>query len=128
MRPSPDQPLVFEGSAPALPPGSYGVKLEIPGRTDAPEVMAPLEVASEETPERVELAASRDALDRLAAPNKGRVLRDYETSELSDLLTAQVKPRTRIEPTTLWDRPVALGLFFAVLTVEWVLRKRVGLP
>ncbi len=111
-----------------MPPGSYGVKLEVPGRTDAPDSMAPLEVASEETPERVELAASRDALERLAAPNKGQVIPDYDTSALAGLLTAQVKPRTRVEPTTLWDRPAVLVLFFAVLTAEWVLRKRVGLP
>ena len=30
--------------------------------------------------------------------------------------------------TTLWDQPAALILFFALLTVEWALRKRAGLP
>lgn len=128
LRPSPDQPRVFEGSIPPLPPGLYVIKLEVPGRSDAPDSLAPLEVASEETSEIVELAASRDLLDRLAAPNNGRVLADYEASILPSLLSAQVKPRTRIEQTTLWDRPVALVLLFAILTAEWMLRKRVGLP
>jgi hypothetical protein len=36
--------------------------------------------------------------------------------------------RVHVDPTRLWDRPEALVLFFALLSVEWVLRKRAGLP
>ena len=51
-----------------------------------------------------------------------------EADQLPGVLQSRTVVKTRTEETTLWDRPWALGLFFAILTFEWVLRKRVGLP
>jgi hypothetical protein len=128
LRPSPDQPRVFDAQAPALPPGLYVVMLDAPGLDGMPTAGAPLEVAASETPERVELSASRDALARLAAPNDGRVFAVDEVAEIADRLEARSEPKARVESATLWDGPVALGLFFAIVAGEWALRKRVGLP
>ena len=74
----------------------------------------------------VELAAARDPLD-LAAATGGRVFADYE----ADQLPASPRPDPADDPTEetpLWDHPRAFLLFFAILTAEWVARKRVGLP
>ena len=51
-----------------------------------------------------------------------------DADALPPLLLGRTVVKTHTEETTLWDRPWALGLFFAVLTVEWILRKRAGLP
>ena len=51
-----------------------------------------------------------------------------EQRQLPPLLHARTHVTTRTEETRLWDQPAALLLFFALLTVEWVARKRVGLP
>ncbi len=128
LRPSADRPRVFEGTAPALPRGSYVIKLDVPQLDDPPQDGAPLEVGPRETSERVELAASPDTLERLASPNGGKLLRDDEAAALPDLLKARNTPRVRVEPTTLWDQPASLLAVFAILAAEWALRKHAGLP
>ena len=89
---------------------------------------ATLDVIPRETSELVELAGSREPLERLAAATGGQVLADYQIGRLPSLLHARTRVVTRTEETRLWDQPAALFLFFTLLTVEWVARKRVGLP
>ncbi len=62
------------------------------------------------------------------AATGGRVFTAAEADQLPGFLRSRTIVKTRTEETTLWDRPWALGLFFGILTFEWVLRKRVGLP
>ena len=135
LRPVPGQPRVFEGVAPALPAGAYVVRLAAPqllaisqaqGAGPIPE--APLEVAPRDTTERVELAAAREPLERLAAATGGKVFHDFQAAQLPAYLKAKTKPVERSEETPLWDHPGTLVLFFAILTAEWILRKRAGLP
>jgi hypothetical protein len=133
------QPRTFEGTAPALPVGSYAVRLDVPQLAETlhldgapgqaagvPE--ATFSVSARDTSERVELAAARDPLDRLAAATSGRVFTASEAGQLPPLLRARTRVVSRTVETPLWDQPAALILFFAILTVEWVARKRVGLP
>lgn len=135
LRPVPGQPRTFEGTAPALPVGSYAVRLEVPERAEAlgltetgraPE--AHLEVTATETSERIELAARRELLESLSSSTHGRVLADYEVDRLPELFASRILSRVRTEELSLWDRPGALLLFFGLLTVEWIVRKRLGLP
>jgi hypothetical protein len=142
LRAAKGMPRTFEGAAPALPPGAYTIRLDVPemaaalhlddgdprrpGPVPVPE--APLHVMARETSERVELAATRDPLDRLAAATGGRVFADFEADLLPPLLHSRTRTVTRTEETRLWDQPASLLLFFAILTIEWVGRKRLGLP
>lgn len=137
LRPVTGQPRTFEGLAPSLPQGAYVIRLDAPGMAEAlalnqsPPATPPeatVEVVARDTPERVELAATRDPLDRLAAATGGKVLADYEADQIPALLKARKKETVRTEETPLWDQPVSLLLFFGILTVEWVARKRAGLP
>ena len=131
LRPVPGQPLVFEGSAPSLPAGSYAIRLDSPTLNVSPDGPLPdatLLVSPRDTPERVELAARREALSSLAQATGGRVFADTEAAQLPPLLRSKVRTRTKTEETSLWDNPYALAAFFAILTAEWVVRKKVGLP
>jgi hypothetical protein len=137
LRAAVGQPRTFEGLAPPLPLGPYAVRLDVPeltealhldGRQGQPVPEAALHVLARDTSERVELAATRDPLDRLAAATGGRVFADFEADGLPPLLHARTRTITRTEETRLWDHPAVLLLFFAILTVEWIARKRVGLP
>ena len=56
------------------------------------------------------------------------MLNDFEAGDLPTLLRAHTKRTTRVVETPLWDQPAFLLLFFAILTIEWVARKRCGLP
>ena len=133
LLPSADQPRGFEAELPRLPPGRYAVTLEVPelaeafeAEGEAPE--ATLEVEARETSELVELAASGDELSRLAGATGGALLRDVEIDALPGLLQKRKVVRTRVESSHLWDRPEALLFFVGLLTVEWLVRKRAGLP
>jgi hypothetical protein len=133
LRPKADQPRVFEAAAPTLAPGPYLVRLDVPQLADAmkaegPVPQASLEIVPRETSERIELSANRDPLDRLAAATGGKVVTDAEAASLADALHSRVVTKTRVEPTRVWDRPEALLIFFGLLTIEWVVRKRSGLP
>lgn len=137
LRPVPGQPRTFRGDAPALPVGSYRVRLDVPERstqlqldpaTGANVPEASFEVTARETTERIELAATRDPLEHLARSTGGRVFADYEADQLGPLVRLRTKETSRTEESPLWDQPLALVLFFSLLTAEWVMRKRAGLP
>jgi len=135
LRAVPGRARLFEGTSPALSEGSYTIRLDAPSLANAPgsDTAGPigeasLTVAPRETSERVELAASRDALDRLAAATGGKVFTLDDAGQLPDLLRSKVKTTSRTEETPLWDHPAALFLFFAIVGVEWIVRKRLGLP
>ncbi len=132
LRPATGQPRTYEGISPTLPIGAYVVRLDAPALTEAlhltPAPEATLEVIARDGTERVELAATKDPLDRLAGATGGKVFFDYEAASVPPLLRSRTKEIIRIEETPLWDQPVTLLLFFGVVTAEWVVRKRVGLP
>src|SRR5262249_54376745 len=128
LRPRPDQARTFEAEAPTLAAGPDVARREVPSLAEQPRVGAPLEVLARPTPERIELAASRDGLDRLASATGGQVVADYEAGRLPDLLRARVLEKLRTEETSLWDRPAAPGVVFALLTGGWGVREPAGLP
>jgi len=137
LRPVVGQPRTFEGTAPSLPIGTYVIRLDVPqlaeplrlDPTRNPQVpQATVDVIARDTSERVELAAAREPLDRLASATRGRVLFDYEAGDLAPLLHARTAQIIRTVESPLWDQPASLLLFFGILTVEWVARKRLGLP
>ena len=135
LQPVLGRPRTFAATAPALPPGRYVARLETPQLADSLKRLggeatteATLEIVPASTSELVELAADRDSLERLASASGGRVFNVSEIDQLPPLLLSRSVVKVRTEETTLWDRPWALGLFFVALTVEWVARKRAGLP
>ena len=137
LTPVPGQPRTFAADVPPLSIGSYAIRLEVP------ELAGPLgldpalgsrlpaarvEVVEGATSERVELAAAREPLDQLASATGGRVLADYEAGDLPGLLRKQTRSIVRTVETPLWNQPSFFALFLGILTVEWVARKRLGLP
>ena len=134
LQPVAGQPHTFAATAPALAAGRYLVRLDARQLANAVNAAAgsspeaALEIVPRQTSELVELSASRDPLDRLAAATGGRVFTISDAGQLPGILSSRTVVKTRTEETNLWDRPWALGLFFGILTFEWVLRKRVGLP
>jgi hypothetical protein len=93
-----------------------------------PTDRAALEVSTAASSERVELAAAREPLERLAHITGGRVHDAADAFALIDALESRDTKRVRVESSPVWDRPAALLAFFGLLTAEWALRKSVGLP
>ncbi len=128
LRHSPRQPRLYEAEVPTLSPGLYLMRLEVPQLDNAPNDLALFDIAPSEGSERVELSASREEVDELAAATGGLVVNDYEAGRILQTLQPSEIHRTQVETTTLWDRPAALVFFLSLLAVEWFLRKRAGLP
>ena len=100
------RPRLFEGIAPGLPEGSYTIALDAPSLAGADPIgEAMLTVAPRETSERIELAANRDPLDRLAAATGGKVVTPESAGEIPALLKSKAWTTTRTEETPLWDQP-----------------------
>ena len=96
LRAVPGQPRVFEGVAPGLPEGAYVVRLDAPQLASLSQAQGsrgdprgPLEVIPRDTSERVELAAAREPLERLAVATGGKVFRDFEAARLPAYLKAR---------------------------------------
>lgn len=107
--------------------GEYELRLSGDGVEDN-EVSTELLVVTTRNPiELAELTADRDFLNRAAEITGGTVA---EINELSSLLSSFGAPKeilTERRNVTLWDKwPILLG-FLALITTEWIIRRRSGL-
>jgi hypothetical protein len=122
------QPRQYEAVIPGLEAGAYLMRLDLPNFRDLPTDYALLEVAYDESSELIELTASREQVDQLATQTGGKVFLESDADAVTDAIKPQTQKKIHTETATIWDRPGPLIFFFALLTLEWILRKRAGLP
>jgi hypothetical protein len=125
-----DLPRTFEGESPPLGPGRYAVRLEAPGIQESSTAEAAFQVIPRATGERVELAATRSHFESLARATGGRVVADFDADRLPDLLRPLARATTvaKSRRVSLWDRPEVFLAFLAIVSIEWIARKWMGLP
>ena len=75
-----------------------------------------------------ETTLNRPLLDTLAELSGGRVVAPEEAGQLASLFLTGEETREELRETRLWDHWALLVLFCALLTSEWVIRRRSGLP
>lgn len=77
--------------------------------------------------ELVDIRSDRPLLEQLAEQSGGLVLEPTAVAELTRVLS--LKPRTleTSQRTALWDRWWCLWLILGCLSLEWVIRKQIGL-
>ncbi len=75
-----------------------------------------------------ETTLNRPLLDTLAELSGGRVVAPEEAGQLAGLFLTGEETREELRETRLWDHWALLVLFCALLTSEWVIRRRSGLP
>jgi hypothetical protein len=121
--------LLHEARAVTLPPGEYKVKLEAPGAEfNGQEVSTTFYINEKPTLELSDLSANRKLLQQLADASDGYLYFPDTLSTLPDRLVPPEYRSKRREEIELWDNWPILILFFALLTIEWVVRKLNGLP
>lgn len=128
-----DSPGMYSATLEELPPGAYKLELEGPtvqrmlGQAGG-KVAAEISVDAFSPAEEVELGANRDLLGRLASLGAGGAVwpADQATRVLESLPAGEYRQERRFQ-LDLWDSWILLGLFCAIATAEWVLRKRAGL-
>jgi hypothetical protein len=117
---------VFEGSLPALRPGSFLIEVAADALAGLP-LDGRLEVVSDEDELR-NPQTDHGVLADLAERTGGRVLDAETIGELPDILpNRRVVVPLRPELETLWDTPLVLGLLLGLLTLEWVWRRLIRL-
>jgi hypothetical protein len=67
---------------------------------------------------------NRDLLKRLAVSSAGRYYEGLEADKIADDITIQTKKHTWTEKKEVWDKWWVFLTFLALLSAEWVLRRR----
>lgn len=118
--------LIFTASLKDLSPGTYRVSLAAPllNPVPSPRSFAIVELAQEQ----VGVPLNAPEMQQAAKISGGKYYHWPNADRLfSELPSGQ---RVRIEslpPEPIWNSPLVAGLFVAMLTVEWLLRKRMGM-
>jgi hypothetical protein len=117
---------VFEGSLDDVLDGKYHAWIATPtleGKAPAADFLV---VAPPGEFERVQLDSTE--LRRAAEETRGKYYTLAEVDRLfGDLPPGRQVPIEALPPEVLWNQWWVLALFLALITTEWVLRKRVGL-
>ena len=130
IRLSPDDNAggLFRGKTAALEPGSYEVAIEslaIPA--SELKARAEFKVEPRETGELTQLSLNEDLLRQISAVSGGRYLREEELGKLPELLAPLSQGRVVESDTVLWQSYWWFLPIVALLTAEWILRKRAGM-
>lgn len=123
---APDRPGSFRGALEPERPGSYRAWIEIEGRR---LTMTEFEVVPPSL-EQADPSPDPRALAAIAALGGGRAL---ELARIDELASEFPGGEERREPVSarledLWDHWLTLALALGLLSVEWILRKRMELP
>jgi hypothetical protein len=84
-------------------------------------------VAPEETGELTALSLNEELLKQMANVSGGAYLREEDAPKLFDLLAPLTHGRIIESDTVLWQSYWWFLPVIALLTLEWILRKRAGL-
>jgi hypothetical protein len=125
-------PGIYATEISSLPEGRYRLELESVGAGEGAGgtevVSSQFAVTAVVDAEKVELAADGGLLNSVASLTAGRVLDPNELESLFGRLGPARVTRTERRQIDIWNSWPWLLLIVALLTAEWVLRKRVRLP
>jgi hypothetical protein len=130
LRLAPDENAggVFRGRSAALEPGEYEVSVEsvaIAERDSQARVQ--FKVQPSATGEMVQLGLNEELLRQIATVSGGEYLREEEIDRLLKLLAPMSEGRVVESDTILWQSYWWFVPIIVLLTIEWIVRKRVGM-
>lgn len=118
---------VYRAMTPPLKPGSWQVAVAEGPTAIRSDLRLTLRVADTGNQELSTLTMNRPLLETMARNTGGRFLREEQANELPSLLQAIDRKQTVIRETMLWSSWWWFGTVILLLTVEWLLRKRLRL-
>lgn len=117
---------VFEGLAGNLPDGKYRAWIATPALTGQPPSQRFAVVAPPGEQARLEMDAAD--LQAAAKTSQGRFYNIWQAGDLlGDLPSGRQVRIESLPPVPIWNSSLWAGLFVALITSEWLLRKRAGL-
>jgi hypothetical protein len=119
---------LFRGRTAALEPGRYEVAVQSVAIPES-ELKARTEfkVEARATGELTELTLNEDLLRQMSLASGGEYLREEHVHRLPDLLAPMSQGKVIESDTVLWQSYWWFIPLILLLTIEWIIRKRVGL-
>jgi hypothetical protein len=119
---------LFRGRTASLEAGDYEVGIESPGIAERDtRARTSFKVEARETGELAQLGANEDLLRQIAGASGAQYLREEQLPKLLELLAPLSQGRVIESDTVLWQSYWWFLPLVALFTIEWILRKRVGL-
>jgi von Willebrand factor type A domain len=121
----------FRGKTPVLMPGRYEVRVDdghlVPETADMPVEFYVQRKGGDASREMVELTCNEELLQQMARASGGEYYREEDAAKLINSLDPLSKGRIEESETILWQSWYWFVPVIALLTTEWILRKRTGL-
>jgi hypothetical protein len=119
---------LFRGRTAALEPGSYEVAVESAAFAEHDSrARTSFKVEPLETGELTQLSVNEELLRQMSAITGGQYLREENIDRLVDLLAPMSQGRVVETDTVLWQSYWWFVPIVLLLTIEWIIRKRIGM-
>ena len=119
---------LFRGKTAGLEPGSYEVAVESAAIAERDsKARTEFKVESRETGELTQLSLNEDLLRQVSAATGGEYLREENIDRLAELLAPMSEGKVIESDTVLWQSWWWFLPIILLLTIEWIVRKRVGM-
>lgn len=122
LEPDPNHGGIFRSVTGALPSGDY--QITVTDGSAPSDAHLNFRVESQANQEWASLTMNRPLLEGMARASGGRFLREGDIGQLPDLLQQLDRSETRVNETLLWSSWWWFGIVIALLTAEWLLRKK----
>jgi len=119
---------LFRGKTAALEPGEYEIGIETPAIADRDlRARTAFKVEPRATGELTLLNVNEDLLKQVAAASGGEYFREENVRKLIDALAPMSQGKIVESDTVLWQSYWWFIPLVLLLTIEWIVRKRVGM-
>lgn len=127
LEPDPTHAGVYRALSPPLKAGQWQVAVaDAPGAAKS-DVRLTLRVSDASSQELSALTMNRILLESMARTTGGRFLREEQMGELASLLQSVDQKQVSVRETVLWSSWWWLGAVIALLTIEWLMRRKLRL-
>jgi hypothetical protein len=128
LEPDQTHPGIYRAITPPLKAGTYEVAVSESPSTPKNDARLSLHVSDIGNPEWASLTMNRVLLETMAQNSGGRFLREEQAAtDLPNLLQTLDRKQVITKETILWSSWWWFGAAIALLTAEWLLRKRLKL-
>ncbi len=127
LAPDPNHAGIYRGLTPRLKEGDFEIAVAEAPNAPRADPRLHLRASDREDRELAQLTLNTSLLQSLAQSTDGQFLRESQAAELPALLKRADRKQTRIRETLLWSSWWWFGALLALLTSEWLLRKRLRL-
>ena len=121
------RPDLLRGRTAQLEPGAYTVGVESAKAGRELPLRVSFEVGSQAVGELAELSLNEELLKRIAAESGGKYLREEFSAQLREMVASLETGRVVETETVLWQSYWWFSAVLLLLSLEWILRKRLGL-